>query len=573
MLLRERQHTFVESCIGALKEHGNTLGVAPTGAGKTVMLSAIAGSFSGAKTLICQHRNELVNQNSDTFRIFNPGVEQSLFTADKKDWSGEAVFAMEQTLKLNLDNIPTIDLMVIDEAHHAAADGYLRIIDALRKTNPKMMLYGTTATPERGDKKTLRCVFDNCADEITIDELIESGHLVRPRTMVIDIGTQEALKGVKKTLSDFDMDAVAEIMDKAPINDIIVEKWKELAGTLKTVVFASTVAHAEHLAQAWRDHGFKAEVIHGDMSDGDRAKALRDFERGDLQVLINCMILTEGWDCQIVGCIVLTRPCSYRSTMIQMIGRGLRKVDPERFPGVVKDTCIVIDYGTSIITHGDLSAGKPLTGHLKECPECKAKLPGVNCTCPLCGHDFGKEEAPTKTCPECTAQVPLATQICSCGHIFEKEGKAELENFVLTEIDILKKSPFRWEMFYHGILYICSAITSWSVVVHFGGRWHSLGGSSTSKGMKYISNSHSKIEALASADDFMCQFGDRDTANKSRSWLKLPPTDKQLAYLNLPQDLVLQTNRYRAACMMTWKFNERGIRAKLETAAINVSAA
>src|SRR3546814_7034524 len=104
-----------------------------------------------------------------------------------------------------------------------------------------------------------------------------------------------------------------------------------------TVVFCSTVAHAVHVRDAFRDAGVTAAMIDGNMKDGERRGVLAAYDRGEIQVVTNCMVLTEGWDHQPTSCVILLRPSSYKSTMIQMIGRGLRTVDPERYPGVHKD--------------------------------------------------------------------------------------------------------------------------------------------------------------------------------------------------------------------------------------------
>ncbi len=112
-------------------------------------------------------------------------------------------------------------------------------------------MFRVTATPNRGDKKGLRPVFSNVADQISIGELIASGHLVPPRTFVIDVGAQEALKSVRKTVDDFDMKAVDAIMNQAPITDAVIRHWREKAGDRQTVVFCSTVDHARNVTEAF----------------------------------------------------------------------------------------------------------------------------------------------------------------------------------------------------------------------------------------------------------------------------------------------------------------------------------
>lgn len=235
MLLRPRQKTFVDRSISALDAHGNTLGVAPTGAGKTIMLSGVVGRMleaNDAKAAVLAHRDELTAQNVLKFAKVNPKISTSIFDARSKSWRGRTTFAMvpTQARATNLDAMPALDLLVIDEAHHVAADSYRRIIDRARDRNPEIRVFGVTATPNRGDKKGLRPVFSNVSDQISIGELIASGHLVPPRTFVIDVGTQDALNSVRKTVDDFDMQAVDAIMNQTPITEAVIRHWKEKAG-------------------------------------------------------------------------------------------------------------------------------------------------------------------------------------------------------------------------------------------------------------------------------------------------------------------------------------------------------
>lgn len=304
MKLRARQEEFVEKCVAALRGRGNTLGVAPTGSGKTVMLSAVDRAVRSddrkMRTVILQHRDELVNQNRRTYEAINPGVSTSAYNAKHKDWSGSTVFAMVQTLARpeHLERMPPIDALVIDEAHHSAAASYHRLIDTARLRNPDMLLFGVTATPNRGDKRALRHLFDNVADQITLKELIEAGHLVRPRTFLLDLpGVGDELKRVKKIGDEFDMDAVAAILDKEPLNNEIVRHWREHAGDRPTVVFCATVAHAQHVCAAFVESGVRAGVVSGDMPSAERQAVLAAYDRGELQLLCNVAVLTEGWDC------------------------------------------------------------------------------------------------------------------------------------------------------------------------------------------------------------------------------------------------------------------------------------
>src|SRR6056297_3293011 len=367
MRLRPRQKLFVERSLAALSKHGNTLGVAPTGAGKTIMLSAVTGKLvadTEAKACVLAHRDELTGQNRAKFARVNPEVTTSVVDAGSKSWAGQVTFAMAPTLSRSpsLKAMPRLDLLVIDEAHHAVAASYRRIIDRVRDTNPDARIFGVTATPNRGDRKGLREVFDHVADQVRLGELIASGHLVPPRTFVIDVGVRDKLKAVRRTASDFDMGEVAEIMDRAPITDEVVRHWQEKAPDRPTVVFCSTVAHAGHVAKAFSAAGIPAGLIHGDLPAEERRNILAAFARGEIRVVTNVAVLTEGWDHPPTSCVMLLRPSSYKSTMIQMVGRGLRTVDPAEHPGVIKTDCVVLDFGTSSLTHGALEQDVDLDG-------------------------------------------------------------------------------------------------------------------------------------------------------------------------------------------------------------------
>jgi superfamily II DNA or RNA helicase len=555
MRLRPRQKTFVDRSLAALASRGNTLGVAPTGAGKTVMLSAVTGELicDGAKACVLAHRDELTAQNRAKFQRVVPGVATSVIDATEKFWGGQVAFAMVPTLARasNLADMPRLDLLVIDEAHHAVADSYRRIIDRVREANPDARIFGVTATPNRGDRKGLREVFDNVADQVRLGELIASGHLVPPRTFVIDVGVQNELRSVRKSMSDFDMAEVAGIMDRAPVTDEVIRHWKDKAGDRQTVVFCSTVAHAEHVTDAFRAAGVSAALIHGDLAAETRKAILTDYAEGSICVIVNVAVLTEGWDHPPTSCVVLLRPSSYKSTMIQMVGRGLRTVDPEEHPGIVKTDCIVLDFGTSSLIHGTLEQDVDLEGRT------------------------GGGDAPTKTCPCCEADIPLASTECPlCGEAFprEEEGAGEgnaaapLSGFMMTEIDLLERSSFAWvDLFGTDDALMAAGFNGWGGIFWKNGVWYAIGGA---KGVRpHLLGIGERTVCLAQADDWLNTHETDESAFKTRGWLGQPPTEKQLKYLPPECRHDFGLTRYRASALMTFGFNKQGISQLINSAA------
>ena len=543
MILRPRQALLVQRTLAALGEHGNTLAVAPTGSGKTIMLSAVAGSLLAdpdAKACILAHRTELTGQNRSKFERVNPSLKTSVFDANEKSWDGNATFAMVQTLsrRANLDQLPTLDLLVIDEAHHAASPSYREVIDQVLVKNPKAAICGLTATPNRGDGKGLREVFSNVADQITLGEMIASGHLVPPRTYVIDVGTQEALRKVRRTAIDFDMNEVANILNKTLVTESVINNWKAKARDRKTIVFCSTVEHATDVCSAFNRAGIESVLIHGELSDDDRKERLAAYENGSTQVVVNVAVLTEGYDYTPTSCVVLLRPSSYKSTFIQMVGRGLRTVDPQEFPGVVKTDCIVLDFGTASLMHGALEQEVNLDGH----------------------DNLG--DAPTKECPECGATVPMVVMECPlCGHVWEKQdnpSRGVLDHFMMSEIDLLSRSNFRWcDLFGSDDALMATGFNAWGGIFFLNGRWHAVGGA---KGhTTQLLAVGERTVCMAKADDWLNDHESEDSAHKTRRWLNESPTPKQLQYLPPELRADFGLTRYQASALLSFRFNRNAI--------------
>lgn len=566
MIPRPYQSRAIGRAKAALEQHGNTLLVAPTGAGKTIMMGQLTKEMQPAKTLVIQHREELVDQNLAKFRKISPSTPVSLYTATAKSWRGQVTFAMVQTLakERNLATIPRLDLVLVDEAHHIAAQSYKKILRVVRDINPDCAIGGFTATPMRGDKKGLRRYFDNVADQITIKELIDRGFLVPPRAFVVDVaGVREGLSKVRKLTYDFDMEEVEKVMNQRVVNDEVLNQWREHAGDRRTIVFCSTVAHAGDVQAAFRSAGIAAEMITGESTRGERAGVIRRMKEGETQVLVNVAVLTEGFDEPSISCVVLLRPCSQKGTMIQMIGRGLRTINPAEYPVLRKRDCVVLDFGSSILTHGNVETSADLgsvdgdekreagNAPFKVCPE----LPGEIYAVPDSAGRHG-----------CGAEVPASVKACPlCGFTFEpKAGQEEAQEVVLTEIDLLNASPFRWvDLFGSGKVMMASGFEAWAGVFSADEEsWFAIGKARSEKVLSCL-NIGDKTVSLAAADDFLRNNESSDSAQKSRRWLRDPASQKQLELLTQVgyqiDPLGFAFTKYSATSHLNFQWNKHSI--------------
>lgn len=536
MILRPYQQNVVSAVHKALENHNDTLVVAATGAGKTIILSSIAGDIGG-KQLILQHRHELVRQNMSKYQIINPDVSVGLWTAGIKSFASKTTFAMVQSLEKHTDEIPKLDLLIADEAHHCAAPTWKRIINAVKDKNPDVKILGFTATPTRADRKGLRSVFSNVAAEVSTKTLIGLGFLVPYRTFVVNVGdTIESLRNLKGQ-SDFgDQEDVAEILNTVPVNEEIIRNWHDKSEGRPTVVFASTVAHAQSVAKAFREAGISAECVHGEMPIQERKEILDRMAAGDVQVVTNAMVLTEGWDFPPVSCVILLRQCSSKSPMIQMVGRGLRTVNPEEYPGVIKKDCIILDFGASLLTHGTLEADSDLTDDVA-----------------------AKEQEPlTKLCPQCRMELPIQTRVCPiCGYLFvTKADDAQQTHIELTEIDLLSQSKWRYEdLWGNGCAMIASGFTAWAAIFSSDfENWYALGKVATDRRVRLV-RLGSRIQALAAADDFLREHETENNAKKTKRWLDEAATQKQMETLAQFGYHGIVMTKYSASCHLNYNFN------------------
>ena len=376
--LRTYQNEAVNATINALSKKDNALVVAPTGAGKTVIVSAILNALlkeTKKTALVLVHRKEIHVQNKNTMHNMYPTFSVSEFISGNKNTGGQIVYGMMLTVahEMNLKTLPAFDYIFVDETHHIAAESYQKIIEHLKEKNENTKLIGVTATPARGDKMGLTC-FD-CVDfKISIDELITLGHLVKDKTYVLDSGAD--LTKIKKIGGEFSSKETENRVNKPPVNLRVFDEWVNKASKKQTIIFCVTKAHAASLCNVFINGGIDAAVISDSTPKKERALLVVKFKSRSVQVLLCVQTLTEGFDAPNIECVVLAKPTAQKTTMVQMIGRGLR-------PFENKTECIVLDFGQSILVHQNLNIDADLESKKSKkkseaeedievvCPECK----------------------------------------------------------------------------------------------------------------------------------------------------------------------------------------------------------
>lgn len=311
----------------------------PTGAGKTVVMSAVAKTVN-KKTLVLAHREELITQAVEKFRIFWPEVSIGVCMAERDEIDTQVVVGSVQSVSRpkRLERLMSqgFDVMMIDEAHHAVSDSYQSVINALEfSEGTKKLLIGVTATPNRSDSQTLGATFDKITFSRSIGTLIKAGYL----SPVIGrkILTSFVLERIRTQNGDFAIGDLAEAVNTPERNAFIIEKFKEYAPNRKGVAFCCDVQHCKDLAEAFNKQGVKAAPVWGDMPKDERKRTLEDLKAGKIQIATSCGVLTEGFDEPSIDCVIMARPTKSATLYIQSVGRGLRL-----WPG--KENCLVLDF-------------------------------------------------------------------------------------------------------------------------------------------------------------------------------------------------------------------------------------
>lgn len=298
-----------------------TLLVLPTGCGKTVVFSKLVEDQvrQGDRCLIMAHRGELLEQAADKLAKatgLGCAVEKAESTC-LKSWYRVAVGSVQSLQReKRLEQFPHdyFDTIVVDEAHHALSDGYQRVLSHFNTAK----VLGVTATPDRGDMRNLGQYFDSLAYEYTLPRAIRDGYLAPIKAQTIPLKLD--LTGVGTQAGDFKASEIGTALD--PYLQQIADEMAKYCHDRKTVVFLPLVKTSQKFCQILNEKGFRAAEVNGNSED--RAQILKDYADGKYNVLCNSMLLTEGWDCPDVDCIIVLRPTKVRALYCQMVGRGTR---------------------------------------------------------------------------------------------------------------------------------------------------------------------------------------------------------------------------------------------------------
>lgn len=351
--------------------HTRTLLVLPTGTGKTIVFASVAADQvrAGDRVLILAHRGELLEQAADKLQR-STGLVSAVEKAESTclDSWFRVVVGSVQTLQrtARLERFPQdyFGTIIIDEAHHAITDGYRRILDYF--SGAKVL--GVTATPDRGDMRNLGEVFDSLAFEYKLTDAIKEGYLCKIMAQTIPL--QLDITSVTMSGGDYAVGDLGTALD--PYLEQIAAEMARRCKSRKTVVFLPLIKTSQKFRDLLNTYGFRAAEVNG--QSADRRQVLADFDAGKYNVLCNSMLLTEGWDCPSVDCVVVLRPTKVRSLYSQMVGRGTR-LSPGKTDLLLLDFLWMTDKHElcrpADLVCEDRTVARQMTEHLAEtgCPE------------------------------------------------------------------------------------------------------------------------------------------------------------------------------------------------------------
>ena len=361
--------------------------VLPTGGGKTVMFTEIARSAAGRKNrvYILVHRREILRQTLK--KLYEAGVAAGQIASGAPRFGRQPIqVAMVTTIAKRLPSLRRPDLIIVDEAHHAVAGQWRRVLDYWMDV-PRI---GFTATPERLDGRGLGDVFNTMVFGPTVAELVRDRYLSYP---VVYRPADERVLSLHVKRGDYDRCEQAAALGGRAVVGSVIDHYRETLNGMPAVVFCPTVEHARLVADQFRAAGFPAAPVWGNMCDRERDAAIAGLGEGRLSVVTSCDVISEGVDVPVIAGAILLRRTLSLSLYLQQVGRALR-------PFAGKERAVILDHVGNRYLHGHVlqdrdwsldSAKRDPRKHppvTVECPECYAVWPGRPHRCPHCGFDF-----------------------------------------------------------------------------------------------------------------------------------------------------------------------------------------
>ena len=390
MALRARQVKAIEDVRAAYAAGRRApVLVAATGFGKTHTAAQIIRNAldRGKRVWFLAHLREILNDTCS--RLDSVGIKYGKVMAGEPRLLHRPVQVVSVQTAAKRPDLPRPDLIIVDECHLAVATTYKKVIDAAGQP----LLLGLTGSPARLDGRGLGEMFDEIVPTCSTRELIDEGLLAPIRYYA---PSRPDLSGVSVRAGDYAADQLADAMDRPTLTGDAVSHYKRTCAGKRAVVFCTTVRHAEHVSEQFKQAGFRSVAISGKSKAVDRQQALKGLRTGEIQVVCNAQLWVAGVDVPQIECIILLRPTKSLTFYLQSIGRGLRTA-----PG--KEACIVLDHAGCIFEHGppdgprewSLDArrkrSKQAAPAVRECPSCFAAHEPAP-VCPLCGHIYEKQQ-------------------------------------------------------------------------------------------------------------------------------------------------------------------------------------
>ena len=417
MQLRSYQIKAIENLRYSFNTKGkkSPLLVMPTGAGKTVVFAAISKAISQNEknVLILVHRRELIDQASKKLKAI--GVKHGIIAAKYKPKKNNIQIASVQTLVRRLDNNHFFpDYIIIDEAHHAAAGSWRKIIEHFKDAYK----IGCTATPIRLDGRGLADYFDDLVKGPGVAQLIKDNYLAPYKVFAPPLKLD--LDRVKTLGGDYQKKELEKKIDTVDIIGDAVQQYKKHADGLPAIAFCISIKHATDVCNKFKDAGYKAAIVHGEMKVDDRDEAIKGLGNGKIQILTSVDVISEGTDVPDVSAAILLRPTKSEGLYLQQVGRVLRP-KPDK-------TAIILDHVNSTRTHGFVDDKREWSLHLQKKKKKKGEVAPHVETCKKCFATY----KPQPTCPVCGYQAENRER-------FIKQEEGELEELKRKEQEETEK--------------------------------------------------------------------------------------------------------------------------------------